>query len=87
MTPLDIWCPILVVDRHFFDQNGLENHFFKTITNYIFLERYCYIDFRCGGIFDIFGHLGSWRAVLHQNGLENRNSKKMNDISLGDGGG
>ena len=41
----------------FLRQNGLENHFFRIIANYIFLERYCYVEFRYWGIFYTFGHL------------------------------
>ena len=57
-------------------QIGLENHFFRTITYYIFLERYCYVDFRCKVIFEIFGHLepifGRRSSFFGQNGLENQ---------------
>ena len=65
----------------FLHQNGLENHFFKTITHYIFLERYCYVEFRYWGIFDNFGHLvpnfGRRSPFFDQNGLENNFFKNI----------
>ena len=69
-------------------QIGLENHFFRTMTNYIFLERYCYVDFRCKVIFKTFGHLepifGRRSSFFYQNGLENQFFKSMtNYIFLG----
>ena len=57
-------------------QIGLEISLFRTMTNYIFLERYCYVDFRCKVIFEIFGHLepifGRRSSFFGQNGLENQ---------------
>ena len=54
----DFWA-FRSVSTAFLHQNGLENHFFRIITNYVFLEMYCYVEFRYWGIFDTFGHLVS----------------------------
>ena len=60
----------------FFGQNGLENQFFITMTNYIFLGRVPHPNFRLRAILEIFCDFGSFfgrrSPFFGPNGLENQ---------------